>query len=215
MSDELWDKINEENEAITEENLKLEPLLEEINWIQNDAIRDFTRTLMLNVTEFWKGPSSVSGKYHPPDEHGPGGDVLHTKRVVRITKILADSQERDEYERDILYSAALLHDITKLRRWDNKKVSSDPMHPLTVDVLFKKVRDGEADSLDEGGSTTSDLDYATISKILRLVRCHLGPWSPIPEVLPVTPFEMTVHWADNIAAHLHEVVDFLVPVEGT
>jgi hypothetical protein len=215
MADDLWNKINEENEAITAENEKLAPLLEEINWIQNEAIRNFTRAMMVNVEEFWKGPSSVSGKYHPPDEHGPGGDVLHTKRVIRITKILADSQERDDYERDILYSAALLHDITKLRRWNRGKVSSDPLHPLTVDVLFKKVRDSETENVEEQGSLTSELDYVTIAKILRLVRCHLGPWSPIPEIVPITPFEMTVHWADNIASHLHEVVDFLVPIEGT
>lgn len=208
MSDELWDKVNEESEIFLAENQKLAPLLGEINLIENDAIKSFTRAMLMAVDTFWEAPSSPTGKYHPPDEHGPGGDVLHTQRVVRITKILCESQERDDYERDMLISAALLHDITKCREWTPGVITSDPLHPITVDEVFKKLREKETDQAEESGSVTTDLDYETINRILRVVRCHLGPYSPIPELVPVTPFEMTVHWADNIAAHLHEVIDF-------
>lgn len=209
MSDnDLWKKLKQEDEVLSLENEKLEPLLDEINMIKDDAIRSFTRALMLAVDDFWIGPSSPSGKYHPPDEHGFRGDVLHTRRVVAITSLLADSQDRNDFETDMLLSAALLHDITKIVQWDNSgKMSSDKLHPITVDRLFSEVRAAEQENK-KPGSTTLDLDSDTISRIMRLVRCHLGRWSPIPELIPVTPFEMTVHWADYIAANLHKVVDF-------
>lgn len=205
--DDLWSKLKKEDEILTKENEKLEPLLSEINLIKDDAIRSFTRALMLNVDEFWVGPSSPSGKYHPPDEHGFMGDVLHTRRVVAITALLAEAQDRNQFETDMLISAALLHDITKLVRWEPDKLSSDKLHPITVDRLLVQVRD-EEETKHNQGSTTKDLDSDTTSRIMRLVRCHLGKWSPIPELIPITPFEMTVHWADYIAANLHNIIDF-------
>lgn len=208
MTDDLWDKATEEDLVLLEENQKLAPLLGEINMIQNDAIKSFTRAMLMAVNTFWEAPASITGKYHPPDERGKGGDVLHTQRVVRITKILAESMERDDYETDVLLSAALLHDIRKNREWAPGVISGDKLHPLQVDLLFKQVRERELSKGLEQGSLTTELDSNTIDKILRLVRCHLGPWSPIPEVVPVTPFEATVHWADAIAAKLHKVIDF-------
>jgi len=47
----------------------------------------------------------------------------------------------------------------------------------------------------------------TIQSILRLVRCHLGPWSPIPETYPITYMDYIVHVADNIASKLHTYID--------
>jgi len=203
--DKLWQKIQEDNELLKEEDKKLKPLLNEINLIEDAAIKSFTRALMLQVDEFWVGPSSPSGKFHPPDERGVGGDVLHTKRVVQITRMLAFTQERDFFEVDMLTSAALLHDITKLVDRGNGVVKSDPMHMLTVDRLLSSVRSLEIEGSLVGGSTVLDLDSITSGKIMRCVRCHYGKFSPIPEVVPVTPFEMTVHWADHLASKLHEI----------
>ena len=208
MEDNLWTKLNESSEIFDIENAKLLPLLGELSLIRDSTIKDFTRAMLLAVDEFWDAPSSVSGKYHPPDEHGMGGDVLHTQRVVAITALLAESQERDQYETDILISAAILHDITKVIRWAPDVVSSDPLHPITVTSLFNKLRKKEEEHTEELGSNTLELDSNTIDQILRLVRCHLGIWGPIPEIIPMTPFEMIVHQADYIAANLHKIVEF-------
>lgn len=209
MSDEdLWGILQEDDEVLLMENVKLEPLLSEIDSIQDESIKSFTRAMLLAVDTFWVAPSSPSGKYHPPDEYGEGGDVLHTKRVVAITKLLAESQEREDFETDMLVSAAILHDITKVYCREDGSFKSDTMHPLTVTTLFEKLRLTEMEDAKKQGSKTTMLDFNTITEILRLVRCHMGPWSPIPEVVPITPFEMTVHWADMIAANLHKVVDF-------
>lgn len=59
----------------------------------------------------------------------------------------------------------------------------------------------------ESSSTTLFLDETTVESILRLIRCHLGPWSPVPETMPSTHAEMIVHLADNIASKLHVIVD--------
>jgi hypothetical protein len=205
--DELWNKITEDSDLYLEENQILSPLLDEINMIQDEHIKSFTRALLLAVDEFWEAPSSMSGVYHPPDERGSGGNVLHTKRVVRIVDLLAEAMERSTYETDMLLSAALLHDITKIVRWDKSTVGYDKMHPITVTVLFERVRQSELDAIEELASNTLELDAGTIEQILRLVRCHMGKWSVTPELIPITPFEMTLHWADMVAAHLHEVID--------
>jgi hypothetical protein len=35
----------------------------------------------------------------------------------------------------------------------------------------------------------------------------MGPWSPVPETVPVTYLDMIVHLADNMASKLHYIVD--------
>src|SRR4051812_2735855 len=96
-ADDTGDMTAEEQES---ENKILSPLLEEINLIHDQTIRIFVRAILVRVKNFWKIPSSFSGKYHPPDERGPGGNVLHTKRVVRIVQLICDAQERMTIEKD-------------------------------------------------------------------------------------------------------------------
>ena len=191
-----------------EENLILKDLIEEINLISSTNIKSFVRSVLLKATDFWKIPSSFSGKYHPIDEHGIGGNVLHTKRVVRIAKIISDSYILDQQERDLIYSASILHDVTKGKRKDNSEdCVYDPFHPYTLDKFVSWCIEEDKKYTSEGSSTTLYLDEDTIQSILRLVRCHLGPWSPIPETMPSTHAEMIVHLADNIASKLHNIVD--------
>lgn len=210
-SNDMWDSILEDpgmEEALFEENKILKPLLSEIGLIVDLGIRSFVRSVLLKADVFWYIPSSFSGKYHPPDERGLGGNVLHTKRVVRVTEMLSDSFGLDEYERDLVLAAALIHDVTKGRVWDeNIGPQYDPFHPYTVDTFVK-----EAHRLDEvygreDKSSVMMVTEDTMRQILRLVRCHMGPWSPIPETIPLTNTDMVVHCADNIASKLHEIID--------
>jgi len=46
-----------------------------------------------------------------------------------------------------------------------------------------------------------------VQSILRLVRCHLGPWSPVPETYPITYMDYIVHLADNIASKVHTIIE--------
>ena len=81
--------LNKESESISleEETKILKPLEEEIEMISDISIKSFVKSILLRVEGFWKIPSSFSGKYHPPDEHNEGGNVLHTKRVLRAAKV--------------------------------------------------------------------------------------------------------------------------------
>lgn len=215
LEDNLLDELlnitpDEMSDEFAEENAHLAPLIGEINTIVDQGVRLFTRAMLLGAPPiFWIMPSSKSGKYHPPDEHGEGGNVLHTKRVVRMVALMCDAQDREQFERDIAISAAILHDITKFVHREDGESYYDPFHPYTVDKLYNTIRDSESvQELDiVVRSTTLLCDEAYVFEILRAIRCHLGPWSPIPETYPTSSLEWFIHLADNIASHLHEITD--------
>jgi hypothetical protein len=83
----------------------------------------------------------------------------------------------------------------------------DPMHPYTVGRLVKQCQEDDIKYASESQSSTVFLSEDIVQSILRLVRCHLGPWSPVPETIPITYMDMIVHMADNIASKLHYIVD--------
>jgi hypothetical protein len=202
------EKIFSSNE---EEDSVLQPMLDEINLIQDQSIKSFVRSILLQAKTFWIIPSSFSGKYHPSDEHNSSGNMLHTKRVVRAAKVLSDSYTLGTSERDLVYAACLLHDVTKgvcsNGDSDDSSFVYDPLHPYTVGMLVKKCQENDKKYASESSSSTLYVDEDTVQAILRLVRCHLGPWSPVPETTPVTYLDTIVHLADNIASKVHYVVD--------
>jgi len=209
----VLDELLEEGEVFKpneEEDKVLEPLLSEINLIVDNSIKSFTRSLLLQAKIFWKIPSSFSGRHHPIDEHGPGGNVLHTKRVVRTAQILSESYSLSVEEKDLLISACLIHDITKgVAAYDGEEENFfyDPMHPYTVGHYVKKCQENDKKYASESSSSTLFLEEETVQAILRLVRCHLGPWSPVPETYPISFLDMIMHIADNIASKVHTIAD--------
>lgn len=205
----LDDLLDEEQFSSNEEEDKvLAPILEEINYIQNPNIKSFVRSVMLQSKSFWNIPSSFSGKYHPLDEHNAGGNVLHTKRVVRASKVISDSYTLSQSERDLVYAACLLHDVTKgVSHSSDESFVYDPLHPYTVGMFIKKCQENDRKYASESGSSTLFIDEETIQSITRLVRCHLGPWSPVPETVPVTYLDVIVHLSDNLASKVHYIID--------
>ena len=203
LNEDVSFKANEEEDKL------LAPLMEEIELISSQQIRLFVRSVLLQAKTFWKIPSSFSGKYHPADEHGSGGNVLHTKRVVKVAKVICDSYGLIVPEKDTVYAACLLHDVTKGIAYDDNKEDFfyDPMHPYTVGAFIKKCQENDKKYGSESASSTLFLDEETVQSILRLVRCHLGPWSPIPETVPSTYMDMIVHLSDNVASKLHTIVE--------
>lgn len=218
MSDDLLDKIlsdespvEESSEQFEQENLILEPLLPEINMIEDQSIRSFVRAMLLEADDFWFIPSSFSGKHHPPDERLSGGNVVHTKRVARIASFMCESYQRLSFERDIVLAAALLHDLTKGCQRADGGWHTDPMHPYTVEHVYtrrlKVEKQATAEDLLMGNSLVSICDEEIVEHIFRLIRCHLGPWSPVPETYPMTSMEWALHLADMIGANLHKIID--------
>ena len=210
MAKNILDEILKEDKSdiISNENEILSELLSEINLINDDSIASFVRSILLKAEIFWNIPSSFSGKYHPPDEHNAGGNVLHTKRVVRVASIMCDSYSLSEDERDIIIAACILHDVTKgIASEDLTSFNYDPMHPYTVGSFISKCQMHDKEYGNDSQSTSLFISEDVAQTILRLIRCHLGPWSPVPETCPITYMDYIVHIADNVASKIHKVIE--------
>jgi len=211
MKKTLLDKLLDEDVFLKEnkeEDKILLPILNEINLISSVHIRNFVRSVLLKCEGFWVIPSSFSKKYHPIDEHGEGGNVLHTQRAVRAGKVLCESYGLGVEDSDLVYAALLLHDITKgIKRDGVSSYVYDSFHPYTAQKFIQWCIEEDKKYSSESSSATLYVDDVVIEDIIRLIRCHLGPWSPIPETIPTTHLEMIVHLADNISSKLHTIID--------
>ena len=208
--------VDNKKEIIDEENSILSPLLDEINLINDEGIRSFVRSVLLKAGIFWSIPSSFSGKHHPKDEHGPGGNVLHTKRATRIADTMVDSYSLSSEERDVILAACLIHDVTKgIPAEEDGHFHYDPMHPYTVNQFVTECQKFDKQYGKDSLSSSLFISEDSLQTILRLVRCHLGPWSPVPETFPITYMDYIVHIADNIASKIHEYIldsDLINPI---
>lgn len=190
------------------EDYILSPLLDEINYIQTHSIKNFVRSMLLKVEHFWQIPAHFDETNRfMPDENIISGNVLHTKRVFRTLKVMLESYSIDPIDEDIAYAAAILHDITKGIVTVDYNPEYDPFHAYTVDKLYTEVNKYDQKYTAENQSSTLYIEEENVQKILRLIRCHMGPWSPIPETYPVDELEMMLHYANRIAHSLAYIVD--------
>jgi hypothetical protein len=81
------------------------------------------------------------------------------------------------------------------------------MHPYTVGKFISFCQEKDKKFASESESSTLFLSEDIVQSILRLVRCHLGPWSPIPETYPITYLDYIVHLSDNIASKIHLIIE--------
>lgn len=199
--------LHDKSEIVKEEDDILSPLLKEINIIQDESIKDFVRSILLKSGSFWAVPASFSDKYHPQDEHDIGGNVIHTRRVARIANTIVDSYSLTQDERDLIIAACLLHDITKgVLSDDSSSFGYDPMHPYTVGEYIVQCQMIDKEEGNDSISSSLFISEENLQTILRLIRCHLGPWSPVPETYPITYMDYIVHLADNIATNLQSYI---------
>lgn len=193
---------------LEKEDLVLDPLLPEINLIVDSSIRSFVRAVLLRSGSFWEIPATISNAQHPRDEREEGGNVLHTGRVTRIAAALAESYGLEVMERDAVIAAALLHGVTKGVEVEEVGIQFDPFHPYTVGQLVMSIQEAEKEQEKPStGSSALRVDSEVVDQILRLVRCHLGLWSPIPETVPNHPLEWLVHQSDYLATRLHMIME--------
>ncbi|MFH1684294.1 MAG: HD domain-containing protein, partial [Candidatus Margulisiibacteriota bacterium] len=104
---------NSEFSFVIDKQGQLHPFLEE-NTIQDKTIRDFVKTaIQHSFNQFFLGPSSTGGKYHPADEVVLAGLLHHTKRVAHLARQLSEILGLDQVVKDEIVAAAILHDICK------------------------------------------------------------------------------------------------------
>jgi len=150
-----------------------------LEYIPTPAYRNFTEQVLLSApTYFWTKPSSA-GKYHPPDEHGLEGLLLHTIRVVRIGVILCDLSPR--LDPNVVLPACFLHDTRRYGNTEKGSRYSLSNHPELAADFIK--------GFDSITIDTSDIALA--------VETHTGRWG---KASPRCENEWAVHYADCIAA---------------
>lgn len=166
--------------------------LPEIGLLEDNPYQDDILSLLSEdcPDSYWEEPASGSGEHHPPDERGPHGQWIHTKRMIRAYDHLSRSaQEMEDKVDDPLYAmderdrqeglmAALVHDIHKFGP-DGTAATAASDHDLTA---AKYVRE-ETDLPD---------------KVAETVEAHNGPW--YDGKAPEDETEMLVHFGDMLVA---------------
>lgn len=165
-------------------------------------VRDVIENCLLEVPDYFFTVPASTSNHHPPDERGKGGNVLHTKRVFSICNMLAKlatfQNGGEDLERDILLSAALLHDTLQYGIPPISEQKTDPYHPFYPYFYYnsKFRHPGEEDVI---GQVKKNIR----NDILLVVSLHMGRWTPF------VPFSYTdrqirlgkiLHKADYIAS---------------
>ena len=161
----------------------------EINYIQDEELRDFVRWFFDEKVGawFWTSGASSSGKYHPIFSQGKGGLVRHTRSVAMVCwellRMNSYAYMKDEYK-DYAIVACLLHDVCKYG------VGNE------IDKNAYK---------DHGKLAAELVDFAWLDFfnkpapefLCSAIRTHMGQWG---EEKPFTNIDRLVHLSDYIAS---------------
>lgn len=165
---------------------------EELARIYDRKIREFTRLCITQAPDyvFEDCPSSTSGKFHPIDELGPDGTIIHTKKVFTIAYELVKALEC-ENNRDLVLSACIIHDLCK-------QGTDKSGHTIKDHALYA------ARLIDEVQGATMLLTEKQHSIIRNSVAFHYGPWTDEADgrkpIADYTPEELAVFLSDFVVS---------------
>jgi HD superfamily phosphohydrolase YqeK len=178
-------------------------LEQEINLIQNQEIKNFTKSTLNNTPNyFFIGMASSTGKYHPTCTCIKSGLLIHVKRTIYIANRLCDGWGIKGIDRDIVLSATILHDIAKVPspKEDPKITYADyENHPVYAHNYF---------------IISDEFNDEILQKINNCICFHMGLWTPQiikKEIKDYTLLELCVYTADYIAT----TKDLITPVDNT
>lgn len=162
---------------------------EEIKKIYSENVRNFLFECVKDFPDyFWTAPASIE-KYHYKDERKKGGLVLHVRRVCKLVETLVVHHELNMWERDILLSAALLHDSFARGIPPHTRGYSDPFHPIYPTERFPF--NGYADRF---------IDRKIYDEIMECVISHLGRHSVSPIMNSKKKLATIFQVADHVAS---------------
>lgn len=172
---------------------------EHLDLIFDETMREFTRLCICAAPDYFftDCPASSVGKYHPIDELGADGTILHTKRVFTMAYQLCRGLEC-ESSRDEILASCLIHDLRK--QGMNKTGHTARNHPALA-----------ADLVEEVQNATRMLSEKSYQIIRNSCGYHYGPWSTKvwkKDLSKYTPEELTVYLADYIASKREIHVDY-------
>ena len=182
------------NEEYTSEVFK-----EQLELIFDDTIREFARLCICAAPDYFftDCPASSTGKYHPIDELGADGTILHTKKVFTVAYQLCRGL-MCENRRDEILAACLIHDLRK--QGIIKTGHTTKNHPALAADLVQEVQEA-----------THMLSEESFKRIRNMCGYHYGPWSSgewKKDLDKYTPEELTVYISDYIASKREIHVDY-------
>lgn len=181
-----------------DENVKEATFAPELGLIFDEGIREFTRLCITSAPDYFflDCPASSSGKYHPIDELGADGTILHTKKVCTVAYVLCRGLNC-ESRRDEIIAACIIHDLRKQGKTKTGHTARN--HPQLAAELVDEVQDA-----------TRILSRESYTIIRNCVGYHYGLWSSGDWKKPLdkfTPEEMCVYLSDYIASKREVKVD--------
>lgn len=164
---------------------------EELKLIFDRNIREFTRLCIISAPEYFftDCPASSSGKYHPLDELGWDGTILHTKKVFTVAYELCRGLGCED-NRDEILSACIIHDLRKQGIKCSGHTTKN--HPDLGAKLVEEVYDA-----------TKIIEKDSYEKIRDAVGYHYGLWSVRPWIKPLADYtmeELCVYLSDYTAS---------------
>lgn len=166
----------------------------EINLIQSEDLRDFTKFVFAEKVGkwFWESGASASGKFHPAFSQGEGGLVRHTKAVImfceELLRMSTYAYMKEEYK-DYARVACLLHDVCKYGTGDE------------IDKDCYKYHGSLAASLVENAWYEFFGTHTNCPELLKMaITSHMGQWTPDKDDRPFTNIDRLVHLSDYIAS---------------
>lgn len=152
-----------------------------IDKIKDASLRKWATDVIDKLPEkAWQREASL--KYHHPDEREPGGNKLHEIRTATLTDILTGLYNLTPMDRDLVYTASLLHDACRH--------GLNCTEPWTVKNHANLVRTFIEQNCEESIWT---------DPICSLIETHMSRWGE-PPYQPTIPLRDIVVLADYIAS---------------
>lgn len=154
----------------------------ELYQIMHPELRELAEAALDNAPEyFWT--TRASRNWHPPDERGTYGLVLHTRRAFVVAKHLCRSAGFEGFKRELILTAVLLHDICKNGITDKGTGFTVGGHERLLEERYKSVP-----------AVVKNVYWPRINAMIMI---HEGKWG---EEKPQTHEELIVHLADYVAS---------------
>jgi len=180
----------------------LNNLKTEIDKIKENDTREIIKKILLECSDYnCDGGASSSGKYHPEFSLGQGGLIRHTKAVCAAVETLVKMNPMYDNPRnwDVLYCAAILHDMKKYTEIDQGYSHNN--HPILMANLIREY------------NKFFQCEY--LERIAQCVETHMSRWHTNPKnenekwgVPPSNMEHMIVAMADMLVAQKFIRIDF-------
>lgn len=170
-----------------------EKYLTEIRKIQDPNLGLLAFKVYSKLPEhFWIKPSSSTGKYHPFDERGIHGLVIHSLRDAKIAKRIGECYPQP-IDYDVIQFAALFHDIGKYGFEKNPLPHTDKNHAETGADYIGRI----------AYMPPNDGHIKIIDSAIHVVRAHMGQWG---KTEAESAEASILIMADYVATNLQEVM---------